>query len=243
MTSECVRALSVRKRTPAEQVAVRDPGGGDDHLARRELVRLEDLVEVVDPVLLGLLDLVARGRPELRLELAAEAAKRGSREHGLASASDPDGEVVVGAAHGGGDRRGDVAVLDQLDAGAGGPDLLDQVVVARPVEDDRRDVSGPAAVRVGDRRDVLARSTSPGRCGRGRRARPPSCACTSAAGAETSPTRRPRSWTSRRSRRAPRPPGPRAGRPPGRPPGRRSRPCRRWRARRPPRRRRRPRGR
>ena len=152
-----MRAGAVGEEAHAPQeVAVRDAGRGDDHLARGELVGLEDLVEVVDPVLLRLLDLVARGRPELRLELAAEAAEGGRGEHGLARAADADREVVVRAAHGGRDRRGHVAVLDQLDAGAGGPDLLDQVVVARAVEDDRGDVAGPPAVGVGDRGDVLA---------------------------------------------------------------------------------------
>ena len=82
----------------------------------------------------------ARRRPELRLHLAAEAAERGRGEHGLPRAADADREVVVRAADRGGDRRGHVAVLDQLDAGAGVADLLDQVVVARPVEDDRRHV-------------------------------------------------------------------------------------------------------
>ena len=140
----------------AQEVAVRDAGRGDDHLAGRQLLGLEDLVDVVDPVLLRLLDLAARRRPELRLELAAEAAERGGGEDCLARAADPDRDVVVRAAHGGRHRRGHVAVLDQLDAGAGGADLLDQVVVARPVEDDRGDVAWPAPVGVGDRGDVVA---------------------------------------------------------------------------------------
>ena len=76
-------------------------------------------------------------------------------EHGLARAADADREVVVRAAHGGRDRGEHVAVLDQLDARAGRADLLDQVVVARAVEDDRRHVVDHAAVRVGDRADVL----------------------------------------------------------------------------------------
>ena len=52
-----------------------------------------------------------------------------------------------------------VAVLDQLDPRAGRADLLDQVVVPRPVEDDRRDVVDHAAERVRDRR---ARCRRPG---------------------------------------------------------------------------------
>src|SRR5918996_6158096 len=57
----------------AQEVAVRDARGGDDHLAGRELVGGEDLVDVGDPVLGRLLDLGAGRRPKLRLELAAQA--------------------------------------------------------------------------------------------------------------------------------------------------------------------------
>ena len=48
------------------------------------------------------------------------------------------------------------AVVDQLDARPGVADLLDQVVVARPVEDDRRDVVRAAAECLRDREDILA---------------------------------------------------------------------------------------
>ena len=103
-----------------------------------------------------LVDLPAGGGPELGLQLAAETAEGSRREHRLPGAADPDREVVVRAADRGGDRGGDVAVLDELDSRAGVADLLDQVVVARTVEDDRRHVVHPAAERLGDRLDVLA---------------------------------------------------------------------------------------
>jgi hypothetical protein len=67
--------------------------------------------------------------------------------------------VVVGAPERRRDRRGHVAVLDQLDARPRVADLLDQVVVARPVEDDRRDVAGAAAERRRNRLDVLGDRT------------------------------------------------------------------------------------
>src|SRR5262245_44167384 len=69
----------VRPRTvsavahPAQKVAVRDARGRDDHLVRRQVVDREDLLDVVDPVLAGALDLAAGRRPELGLHLAAEA--------------------------------------------------------------------------------------------------------------------------------------------------------------------------
>src|SRR3954466_5424156 len=140
----------------AQQVSVRDAGRSDDHLARREILGPEDALVVEDPGLPQLVDLPAGGGPELRLQLAAQAGQRGGREYGLPGAADPDRQVVVRAADRRGDRRGHVAVLDELDAGAGGADLLDEVVVARPVEDQRRDVARGAAVGLGDGADVVA---------------------------------------------------------------------------------------
>ena len=88
--------------------------------------------------------------------LAPEALQRRRRDDGLAGAADADRQVVVRAADGRADGGGHVAVLDQLDARAGGADLLDQILVAWAVEHDRGDVVGLAAERVGDRADVLA---------------------------------------------------------------------------------------
>src|SRR5579885_2695386 len=137
----------------AQQLAARDAGGGNDHLLRREVVDREDALDVLDAVGAGRLDLRPPRRPELRLELAAEAAEGGRGEHRLPGAADPDREVVVRAADRDGHRREDVAVLDQLDARPDATDLLDQVVVARAVEHDRGDVRRRPAVGVGDRAD------------------------------------------------------------------------------------------
>ena len=131
ITSECVRALSVRKRTPRRRSPFETPVATTITSPGARSSGGEDTVDVVDPVLGRGLDLGAGGRPELGLQLAAEAAERRGGEDGLPRAADPDREVVVRAADRGGDRRGHVAVLDQLDPGAGAADLLDQVVVAR----------------------------------------------------------------------------------------------------------------
>ena len=51
MTSECVRALVGEEADAAEEVAVRDARRDDDHLARREVLGREDVVDVLDPEL------------------------------------------------------------------------------------------------------------------------------------------------------------------------------------------------
>ena len=116
----------------------------------------EHLLDVLDPVLARRLDLAPRGRPELRLHLAAEAAERAGGQHGLARAADADRQVVVRAADRRRDRRGHGAVLDQLDPCAGRADLLDQVVVAWSVEHDRGHVADVASEGLRDRADVVA---------------------------------------------------------------------------------------
>src|SRR5438034_9523109 len=68
----------------AEEVAVGDARRGDDHLAGREIVDREDLLQVLDSVLARLLDLGSGRRPELSLQLAAEIAERGRRPDGPA---------------------------------------------------------------------------------------------------------------------------------------------------------------
>ena len=151
-----MRARTVgEKAHAAEQVAVRDARRRHDDLARRQILGAEDSGVVLDPDRAQLLDLAARSRPELRLQLAPEAAQGGRREHGLSGAADADREMVIGAADRRRDRGGYVTVLDQLDARARTADLLDQVMMARPVEDDGRDVVHSPAECLGDRLHVL----------------------------------------------------------------------------------------
>ena len=64
--------------------------------------------------------------------------------------------MVVRPADRGGDGRGHRPVLNELDPRARRANVLDQVMVSRPVEDDRVDVVRAAAERVGDRLHVLA---------------------------------------------------------------------------------------
>ena len=123
------------------------------------------------PFALARLISVRLNRPQLALDLAAQAAQSRRGDHALVSAADADRQVVVRAADRGADRGHDVAVGDQLDARAGLADLGDQIVVARPVEHDRGHVVATAAERLGDR---LRCSRRPGGAGRsGPRARGP----------------------------------------------------------------------
>jgi len=92
----------------------------------------------------------------MALDLTPQAAQRGGRDDALGRAADADREMVVRAPDRGADRGDDVAVGDQLDAGAGLADLGDQVVVPGPVEHDRGHVGHLAAERIGDRLQVLA---------------------------------------------------------------------------------------
>ena len=94
---------------------------------------------------------------EAGLDLAAEAAQGGRREHALGRAADPHDGVDAGAGDGARDRRREVAVADQLDPGAGRADLGDERLVARPLQDDDRDVVDAAAQGRRDPAQVLRR--------------------------------------------------------------------------------------
>src|SRR5690606_14009132 len=93
-------------------------------------------------------------RPQPALDHAAEALERAGGDDALRRAADAEHEVDAGVRAGRHDRAGDVAVGDELDPRAGLPDLLDDLLVAGPVEDDHGDVLRRAALRPGDRGDV-----------------------------------------------------------------------------------------
>src|SRR5690606_17493716 len=85
----------------------------------------------------------------------AQAAQGGGGEHGLGSSADAHHRVDGGAAHGGGDSVGEVAVADQTDAGAGAADVLDQLAVAGSVQHHDGQVVDVAGQGVGDVAQVL----------------------------------------------------------------------------------------
>ena len=92
------------------------------------------------------------------LDLAAEAAQRRRGEHALGRAADAHDGVHAGARDRARDRGRQVAVADQLDPRARRADLVDQLLVARALEDHDRDVVDAPAERLGDPAEVLARA-------------------------------------------------------------------------------------
>src|SRR5690242_8484569 len=110
-----------------QQIAVADAGGAEEHVvAGDEVVLREHPVEVVAGVERGLaLGVVAR--VQSTEDLAPDALERGGGDDALGGAADAEEDVGAAARGGDGDRAGDVAIGDELDAGARLPALLDDV--------------------------------------------------------------------------------------------------------------------
>src|SRR6478752_3863121 len=139
----------------AEEVAVGDPGGAEERVvALNEVVDREHPPEVVARVE-GLALLVLVLRPQPPLHRAAHALQRGGRDDPLRGAADAVEQVDGGVGAGRGDRARDVAVADELDAGAGAADLFDQLGVPGPVEHAHPHVVGLDALGGRDPADVL----------------------------------------------------------------------------------------
>ena len=151
ITSVTVRVPSPKKRTPFISDAVGDAGGGkDDVLARGEVLRLVDPLEVGDAHRAAAGLVLWRVHHQAREDLAAQAAHRRRREHALGRAADAHHGVHAAADHRGGDAGRQVAVADQTNARAGGADVGDQLLVPRPVEHDHDQVLDAAAERLRD---------------------------------------------------------------------------------------------
>ena len=83
--------------------------------------------------------------------------QRRGRDHSLRRAADPVEQVDAGLGSGGGDRRRDVAVADQVDARAGLAELADQLLVPVALEHDDTNVRRAYALRLRDSIDVFGR--------------------------------------------------------------------------------------
>src|SRR5207247_2055550 len=110
----------------AQEGAVGDAGGGEHHVALREILEAVDAVVVLHAHLLGAPALVVVAVAEDALHVAAHAAERGRGEHALGGAADAEEDVDAGVGLARGDGGGDVAVGDEADARAGLAHLPDQ---------------------------------------------------------------------------------------------------------------------
>ena len=118
----------------AQQVAVGDAGGREVAVVGGDqLVRGQHRVEVEAGVE-GLLLLGVVGGGQAALDDAAGGLDRARGDDALGGAADAHHHVHAGVRAGGGDGAGDVAVQDELHAGAGLADLLDQALVAGAVQ-------------------------------------------------------------------------------------------------------------
>src|SRR6185437_6451805 len=93
-------------------------------------------------------------RPELSLDNTAEAFHGTRGNDSLRSTTDSEQQINAGAFACGHDGAGDIAVQNELDAGAGFADVADEVVVSRSVQNDNRDVFVGAALGRSHRPDV-----------------------------------------------------------------------------------------
>ena len=142
----------------AEPVAVGDAGGREeDVFALDEVVEVEDLVDV-HAFFFALLTVFVVARPELALHVAADALDGAGSDDGFRRAADSHEEVDSGIRFAGGERSRYVSVGDEADTGVDGADLFDELFVARPVEDDYRDVFDGFAQCARDGADVVGRA-------------------------------------------------------------------------------------
>src|SRR5919107_724950 len=141
---------------PAQQLAVGDPGGGEeDVVPADQVVDGQDLVEVVAGVQGGPPFFVVAG-PQPPEQGPAQALQRAGGDDPLGGAADPDGDVDAGVLAGGHDRPGHVPVEQELDAGPGGPDPADQpLLVAGAVEDADGQLGDVGPLGLGDAAQVV----------------------------------------------------------------------------------------
>ena len=139
----------------AQQEAARDARGREHDVAARELVDLEDVVDVGDAHARRARDLRVVPRAQDALHVAVHAAQGRGRQHALGRAADAHEHVDARVGIRGRDGAAHVAVADEADARARGAHLGDERGVARPLEDDGREILDVDALLARDRREVL----------------------------------------------------------------------------------------
>ena len=127
------RADAVAKEPHAShQRAVGDAGRDErDGVAGGQLGRRIDALEVGDAHRAAALFVLRLGDDQPGVDLAAEAAHRGGRQHAFGRAARAHHRVHARSFHGGGNARRQIAVADQPDARARRADVRDQLFVAR----------------------------------------------------------------------------------------------------------------
>ena len=151
------RGAEIVKVNPVEQVAVADPGHGEEHLlAAAQVVRPQHphRVSARRPARRRLL---RRSHPELALNFPAHAPNRGGGDDPLRSPADPEERVDARLRVAHRDRRLHVAVGDELDSRARHPKLLDEPHVPVAVQHDAGDLADGFLQRTSDGVDVDGR--------------------------------------------------------------------------------------
>src|SRR5829696_2648722 len=134
---------------PPEGLARRHAGRGEDHIvAPDQVVQGKLVLRIFEPVLFELLHLRALRRPHPGLHLSADALHDRGGQDALGRPADPDDRVQVGAAQPDRDRGCEVPLWPDVDARAGLPDLLDEVLVPVAIEDRHGYLRRPALRRL-----------------------------------------------------------------------------------------------
>ena len=136
ITKVWVKIASLVKRTPSSSEPSVMPVAAKDEIAHHHVAHVVFAAEVDDAGGAGAVAMLLVRRHEPSLHLAADAGERGGGEHAFGRAADAHINVDAGFQRlGHVDHAGDIAVADQAKRGAGRAHLLDELGVARAVED------------------------------------------------------------------------------------------------------------
>src|SRR5664279_5079912 len=139
-----------------QQLAVGNAGGDEEHVVRtHEIIRGQHAGQVV-PGVEGALALLVVTGPQPALDDAAQALHRTGRDDAFRGATDAEQQVHAGTLAGRHDGARHVPVADEFDPGTGVAHLVDQVRVARPIEDDDGHILGAAPLGLCYGHDVLS---------------------------------------------------------------------------------------
>lgn len=154
-----LRRRSSREKVNASQVVpVGHAGGGERHVASRQFLDFELLIDIPDAHLLGPFDFALVPRFEPALEFPADAAKGRRGQNAFGRASDTEQQIDTGFRLGRRDRGRDIAVADQANARACLANFLYDLFVSRTGENDHRQIFDVAPSRFGEGMKILRRS-------------------------------------------------------------------------------------